>query len=383
MMKPIRLLMVLIGSLVFARTAQADWSSVRRITWTSESSNYPAIAIDASGYLHVVWHDATPGSYQIYYKRSTDGGTSWSANQRLTWTSYDSFAPDIAADSLGGVHVIWHDYSPGNAEVYYKRSTDGGASWLPNQRLTWTSTASELPAIAVDGVDRIHVIWGDCMPGNLDLYYKRSLTGGANWTPTQRLTWNSGNSSYPGIACSPAGHLHVVWSDYTPGNCEIYYIAASNGGTTWSSPRRLTWNSGRSDYPAIVAHASGLLHVVWWDETPVPAEIYYKNSPDGGASWTPAKRLTWTPGASYRPAIKLGFSGQLHLVWDDIADSNQEIFYKKSTDEGATWGPTQRRTWNSGLSNCPALAFDSSGFLHVVWSDLTPGNYEIYYLKGK
>ena len=137
-MKPIKLVMVLIGSLVFVATAPADWSAVRRITWTSGGSYYPALAIDASGYLHVVWHDDTPGNYQIYYKRSTDGGTTWSANQRLTWTSNDSITPDIAVDPPGRVHVVWHDYTPGNAEIYYKRSTDGGASWLPSQRLTWT-----------------------------------------------------------------------------------------------------------------------------------------------------------------------------------------------------------------------------------------------------
>jgi hypothetical protein len=380
-MKPIKLVMVLIGSLVFVQTAPADWSTVRRITWTAGGSYSPAIAIDSSGYLHVVWDDNSPGNDEIYYKRSTDGGASWSPNQRLTWTE-NSYDPDIAVDSSGGVHVAWYDYTPGNAEVYYKRSTDGGASWLPSQRLTWTSTASELPAIAVDGVDRIHLTWDDYAPGNSDLYYKRSLTGGASWTATQRLTWTSGNSSYASIACSPAGHLHVVGSDNTSGSPEIYYIGGESGGATWSSPKRLTWNSGISSSPAIAAHSSGLLHVVWWDTTPGLAEIYYKSSPDGGATWASARRLTWTPGGSSSPAIKLGFSGQIHLVWADLVDSNEEIFYKKSTDEGATWGSTQRRTWNSGWSSSPAIAFDSSGDLHVVWCDYTPGNSEIYYLKG-
>ena len=381
-MKPIKLVMVLIGSLVFARTALADWSAVRRITWTSGDSYYPAIAVDSSGYLHVVWNDGTPGNAEIYYKRSTNGGASWSSNQRLTWTATGSYDADIAVDSSGGVHVVWQQYASGIEEIYYKRSTDGGTSWLPSQRLTWTSAASELPAIAVDGVDRIHVVWDDYTPGYPDIYYRRSVTGGASWTATQRLTWTSGFSSFPAIACSPAGHLHVVLHDYMPGNFEIYYLAGSNGGTTWSSPRRLTWNSGNSFAPAIAAHSSGLLHVVWRDNTPGMDEIYYKNSPDGGATWISAKRLTWTPGSSYDPVIKLGFSGQLHVVWDDLAASNYEIFYKKSLDGGATWGSTQRRTWTSGYSSSPAIAFDSSGDLHVVWSDLTPGNYEIYYLKG-
>jgi hypothetical protein len=384
MMKTLRLMAVLIGSLVFARTALADWSPVRRITWTSGGSYSPAVAIDSSGYLHVVWYDPSPGNNEIYYKRSTDGGASWSLSQRLTWTSEHSLDPDIAVDSLGGVHVVWHDYTPGNAEVYYKGSTDGGASWLPSQRLTWTPATSELPAVAVDAVDRIHLIWDDFAPGNSELYYKRSLTGGSSWTPTQRLTWNSGQSYSARIACSPAGHLHVVWGDNTPGSNEIYYLGGQSGGATWSSPKRLTWNSGASYSPAIAAHSSGLLHVVWWDTTPGQTAIYYKNSPDGGATWASARRLTWTFGWAYSPALKLGFSGQLHLVWMDLIDSNWEIFYKKSTDEGATWGSTQRRTWTtSGNSYFPALAFDSLGFLHIVWSDDTPGNAEIYYLKGK
>jgi hypothetical protein len=376
-------MMALLGCLFLGQIALADWSAVRRLTWTSGYSIYQAIAVDSFGYLHLVWSEETPEDYEIYYKRSTDGGTSWSSNRRLTWSSGNSLNPNIAVDSSGGVHVVWSDYAPGNYEIYYRRSTDGGFSWLPSQRLTWTPAASELPAISVDGVDRIHVVWDDYTPGNRDIYYRRSVTGGAGWTPTQRLTWNSGDSFYPAIACSPAGHLHVVWSDDTSGSSEIYYMAGSDGGMNWSSARRLTWNSGDSDGPIIAAHASGLLHVVWWDATPGLSEIYYKNSPDGGVSWTSARRITWTPGASYSPAIQLGFSGQLHVVWRVDEASNGDIFYKKSTDGGTTWGSTQRRTWTSGWSASPAVALDSSGDLHVVWSDSTPGNYEIYYLKGK
>jgi hypothetical protein len=48
----------------------------------------------------------------------------------------------------------------------------------------------------------------------------------------------------------------------------------------------------------------------------------------------------------------------------------------------ADWTPAKRLTWTSGRSNSPAIAADSSDDLHVVWSDNTPGNFEIYYKKG-
>jgi len=47
-----------------------------------------------------------------------------------------------------------------------------------------------------------------------------------------------------------------------------------------------------------------------------------------------------------------------------------------------TWDPAVRITWNSGGSYRPAIAIDSSSNIHVVWDDDTPGNDEIYYKKG-
>jgi hypothetical protein len=48
----------------------------------------------------------------------------------------------------------------------------------------------------------------------------------------------------------------------------------------------------------------------------------------------------------------------------------------------ADWTPTKRITWTSGGSWLPAIGVDSFHNLYVVWEDQTPGNYEIYYKKG-
>ncbi len=54
------------------------------------------------------------------YKGSTDEGATWSAAQRLTWTSGWSYFPAIAIDSSNTIHVVWYDDSLGNYEIYYK-----------------------------------------------------------------------------------------------------------------------------------------------------------------------------------------------------------------------------------------------------------------------
>jgi len=370
------------GLLLLAPAAQADWQPVKRLTWTAGDSNAPRVALDSSGRLHLVWEDFTPGNYNVYYKKSTDGGDSWTSAKRLTWTAGDSSHPAIAVDSLDKLHVVYDETAPGNYEIYYRRSEDGGATWSTGKRLTWTTGASWDAAAAVDSSDNLHVFWADSNPGNYELYYKKSTDGGVTWSTNKRLTWTAGDSFEPAIAIDPSDNLHVAWYDYTAATCEIYYKKSTDGGNTWTANKRLTWTADDSFSPAIVADTSGDLHVVWEDNAPGNPEIYFKSSADGGDTWTANKRLTWTAGDSYLPAIVADASGDLHVVWNDDTPGNYEVYFKTSADGGVTWTTNERLSWTSGGSESPDICVDPSGNIHVFWSDGTPGNSEIYYKKG-
>jgi hypothetical protein len=371
-----------LGFFLIVQLSRAGWTPALRITWTSGDSFYASVAVGSNNHIHVVWNDDTPGNDEIYYKRSTDGGTTWSPAQRLTWTSGASLNPAIAVDSNNALHVVWEDATPGNVEIYYRKSADGGSTWDPVKRLTWTSGYSGAPTIARDSTNRLHVVWFDSTSANNEIYYKNSLTGGSSWSAAQRLTWNAGSSFYPVMAANLMNQIHVVWYDSTAGGFEIYYRKSSNGGTSWFKVQRLTWNSGWSSYPAVAADSSDHIHIVWQDDTPGKQEIYYEKSTDGGSSWAAAQRLTWNSGWSYFPAIALGSNAHIHVTWHDDTPGNSEIYYKSSLDGGTTWSDALRLTWTSGSSAFPALAVDSNNALHLVWSDGTPGNYEIYYRKG-
>jgi hypothetical protein len=326
-MKRTGLIIGALGLFLFVQAARAAWSPAQRLTFNSGDSSLPAIAVDNLGRLHAVWGDTTPGATEIYYRRSSNGGATWGAVKRLTFNSGVSQWPAIAADSSGNLHVVWQDDTPGNAEIYYLKSTDGGISWTAPKRLTWTGGTSWNPAIAVGSYGYIHVTWEDTAPGNYEIYYKRSTDGGADWTTARRITWDSGFSGYPVITIDPYGNPHVFWEDDRPGNLEIYYCRS-------------------------------------WDT---------------GASWDPVKRITWSSGSSSVPAIALDPAGYFHLVWSDVTTGNYEIYYKNSTNGGFTWTTSQKLTSTSGSSGSPDLAIDGLGHVHLVWSDNTPGNFEIYY----
>ncbi len=100
---------------------------------------------------HAIWTDFRDTSFEIYHKRSTDGGTSWGADSRLTSDTAYSGWPCIAASGTG-VHAFWWDGRDGNPEIYYKRSTDAGATWEADTRLTNdTATSASIPFVALSG----------------------------------------------------------------------------------------------------------------------------------------------------------------------------------------------------------------------------------------
>jgi hypothetical protein len=381
-MKRIGLLALGILLYVCAQIAQADWMPAKRLTWTSGASHSAAIALDSTGQLHLVWGDETPGNYEVYYKRSTNGGSTWSAARRLTWNSGDSLGLAIAVDLSDRVHVVWEDGTPGDYEVYYKRSTDGGDTWSATRRLTWMSGQSRGVETAVDSSGRLHVAWCDDTPGDYEIYHKKSTDGGVNWTSARRLTWTAGFSGWPAMAASPSGDLHIVWSDNQSGSYHIYYKKSSDNGASWSAMKRLTWTSVELQSQDLVADPSSCLHLIWLAQPSGNSDIYYKRSKDGGDSWTASERLTWTSGSSGCPTIAADPSGPLSVVWSDNTPGYWEIHFKRSSDGGMTWTPVKRLTWTSGYSYDPAQVVDSSGLVHLVWDDVPSSASEIYYRNG-
>jgi ribosomal protein L35AE/L33A len=192
------------------------------LTWNGGDSKSPAIAADASNNVYAAWYDNTYGNDEILYKKSTDGGATWGGITRITWNGGSSVMPYLAVNSSSGVHLIWNDNSSGNDEILYKSSGDSGATWGVIQRMTWNGGASLKPVVAADSSNNVHISWCDNTPGDYEIYYKQSTDGGVTWGALFRVTWNSGSSAAPAIAVDAGGNVYLAWEDNTAGNCEIY-----------------------------------------------------------------------------------------------------------------------------------------------------------------
>lgn len=126
--------------------------AVSELSPATETFRYPALEWSdeggPEGTLHLVYEAQTPQEitwvHDVYYERSTDGGATWSEPTRLSDDPADAltgqYHPDLAVAPDGRVDVAWWDFRNDNGDfandVYLASSSDNGMSWSENVRIT-------------------------------------------------------------------------------------------------------------------------------------------------------------------------------------------------------------------------------------------------------
>ncbi|HEX2047521.1 MAG TPA: sialidase family protein [Acidimicrobiales bacterium] len=99
------------------------------------------------GTLHLVWEGKVPltqGDRDVLYRRSVDGGRTWSDTKTLNDDDpsqlYAQHQPGISVAPNGRVDVAWFDQRDNGGrlvtDVYTTHSTDFGLTWAKNERVT-------------------------------------------------------------------------------------------------------------------------------------------------------------------------------------------------------------------------------------------------------
>lgn len=137
-----------------------------------------AVASDSAGALYATWNSGT-GERQpqkIYFATSTTAGDTWSLKSEVSSAAKgaEHAFPAIAAAHPGDLRIAWMDTRRGYWNTYYRSSTNGGATWSREIRLsTYRSgypyihpSGFNFPfgdyfGIAIDGDAQTHAVWGE------------------------------------------------------------------------------------------------------------------------------------------------------------------------------------------------------------------------------
>ena len=215
---------------VSAPLADSPWNTNVRVNDTATAGPVPRgnlamTAISSTGRLYAMWEDERNGDPDIYVSRSTDNGATWRNITRVNHDvpGNDQTQPDVAVNITGTLHAVWLDDRSGVTAIYYANSTDG-LTWSDEVRINDVATATaNYPAVAVYG-NKVCAAWVDNRNGTYaDVFADCSTDGGASWGTDDRVSGDTPgayNHYDPDIAVDSSGAPHVVWT--SPWD-EIYY----------------------------------------------------------------------------------------------------------------------------------------------------------------
>lgn len=347
----------------------------------SSIASFLDIAVDGPN-IHVVWADwrmAPDRPFEVFYKRSTDNGATWSEERMLSDDDLEcSGNPHIAAEN-GIVFVVWSDCRDAAIyELYYAMSSDNGQTWSGNIALTSNDGFnSEWPLLAMhDG--NFHIVWGDERDGQYEVYYKKSTDGGITWSEDMKLTdWPWGTDAPHGLDTYES-YVHVLLNRYL-GNWESFYVRSDDGGATWSSPVPAADMDGHNSEPCALSASGPTVHIGFVDWKLGSREVFYKNSTDNGTTWNTERRISNSGVEAGSCDIAIS-PPKVHFVFYDDKYGDSEIVYRNSSDMGLTWGDEVRLTYADGMSSLPRIEVNGS-YVHVVWRDKRYGDPKIFYKR--
>ncbi|MGH7461168.1 MAG: hypothetical protein ACREMA_09080 [Longimicrobiales bacterium] len=308
----------------------------------------PNVLRARDGSLYVAWFSDRGANADLYITRTRDG-REWSAPVRVTTSTHADFYPNLIEDEQGMFHLVWFRWvSLFKGNIWYNSSADG-VTWDPAREVQVTQAIDVddwVPSITsrADGTLLVYFVsqlrWTSATPTS-DLYVAVKRPQSAAWDPVVGVSGVNSPSEHDHlpVVARTGNQFTLVWVRHDtsqpqpwlspPPKSDLFY-ATSADGLTWTSPRRITNESGHvvNVFPGLYQSSEGVWSVLWLSTragSPAVFELPLANSdlyPQGIVGNTQLP-----PGYSHRvvatsrPGVYLG-------VWVQGPDGAQDIHYR-------------------------------------------------------
>lgn len=313
--------------------------------------------------------------------------------------------PFTIIDEEFNIFSVWEDDRDGNgrSSIYFARSIDLGSTFSANLSIIGDSLSNRYPTMAIAGPN-IYLAW-QAMHGDNHwrIYFSRSVDAGISFSPPDTIKGvavrNSQNSEVnfgplPKLAVDTRDSvLYVVWADDAAGTTRVKCAKSTNRGDSFFGAVNVnTRYSGVARHPSIAAGVGGEVFVAYeqgggTNMDPHP-HIYYNSSFDYGATFGAAALKVNDDAGSVRhlhPSITRQ-PGRVMVIWEDsrqppsAADDRPHLFFAQKRDTTSAFDANVQVNYGSGEFNFrPRIAVDQrNGNLVVAWhSDSCASKFEL------
>ncbi len=277
------------------------------------------------------------------------------AKETVYRTNAQAWAPKVAADRNGRVHVVWMEvYGDRSGDCLYASGLNGqnfgsavnlsgnGAGWAYN---------FEGCDIDVDSSNRVYVVWVE--GGALKL---RIFDG--SWGGITTLFSSNSDLYYPGIAVDN-GNIYVVFN-----STDGYTMSRARVNGTWEETRTLA--GGAFTKHAAIGLGSNSVFACWADKATGEYKTRYSKRSKGlNAGWSSGVTIPTSDTAieDQFPVIEGDSSDSAHCAWSYYLGGNRQVVMAHQA--GGSWGSVDEVS-DSEMLHYPRIS-EYNNILAVTW----------------
>lgn len=332
-------------------------------TTTIQHTAFPSVVALRNATLYMVVRRGTDHSATrdggIWYSTSTDQGRTWSAPVQLFAASGGlEYRDPCVSLSVDGTK-LYLTYFKGSASLaaagcFFRTSSDGGLTWSAEVRMEAKPYAAiSAPVVELAAGRLVAPFYGkENLADTYDsVYVSTSTNGGTSWTPTRIFNGAdvSLNLQEPWIVRKPGGANDLVMTFRYGTNDRIGQSATvQTDGLGWSAATPVFTGTGR---PATVWLSTGELVVIYRDAT--NQQMLTRLGSNG---WFPPTNVRRTPSGgfwTYGQPIEISAGTALTPFAEENAGNTPSKLYVTALSRGGGWSPL-------GLMPSDALAVATS-----------------------
>ncbi|MCW4451735.1 T9SS type A sorting domain-containing protein [Kaistella sp. BT6-1-3] len=305
-------------------------------SWVPQGTKFPANfgvdeidIVDANTVWIFAYDGSGAGTYPKIVSRTTNGGTTWTANN-ITGPGSNTLVSDLSAIDGNTAWVVTAPASAGTNANRIWKTTNGGTSWT-QQTVGYTSGSFANHIYFWDANNG----WtsGDPLNGKFEMF--KTSNGGTTWTavPGAPVPENGDDFTYVGLK-------EVVGDNIWIGTSVGRILHSPDRGNTWTGNYSPVLDfggvitSGSSGAFAFKDANNGLLLAVDGADSPTTLSAGLYSTNDGGVTWDPVTpNGTWFFGdIAYVPG-----TANTYVTTGINSAAAQGTGSAYSTDGGLNW----------------------------------------------
>ncbi len=157
--------------------------------------------------------------------------------------------------------------------------------------------------------------------------------------------------------------FHFPSSIFLLSTCYLLLATLLYSQSGWGPDTRLVFMQGGGWYPRAACWGD-TIHLVWWQAYTGHDEIFYKRSTDAGVTWGADVMLSVEDDQWSRVRGVAVVGSVVHVVW---SEQSFGLFYRRSTDGGSTWQGIDSVV--PGMNYASICAVDDTVYIAGMGSD--------------